>query len=406
MQVQGRTVVQMMFTKYYEKFSRIIYVERIDAREIGIVPFSGSMSRHMWFKEISSFRKFLREETPLHCYYSVAYYRDPSARMGEKGWIGADLVFDIDADHINAPCRPEHTPWRCKSCKEEGTKEVEACPVCGGEVDSRKWFCSSCIKAAAKEAVKVIDVLREDFGVDDIRVSFSGNRGFHIRAVSDEILQLGGHERREIGAYVMGEGVEIFGKRGIIQHIRNVRGGAWVRMPTVRDGGWKRRIAEYLLRAIEEGEIFHGVGEELKRNLKLALSGEAKPHMLVGTKALRRIIKLAERGLAELGGKIDIVVTEDIHRLIRVVNSLHGGTGFRVVPLLEAEVASFDPFSQAVVPFNEAVRIVVQYPVPRFQLLKKSYGPYHSGEEVELPTHAAVYLILRGMAVEKRESIE
>ncbi len=404
MQVHSHTIAHTLFTRYYEKFSSIVYIEKINVREIGIVPFSGSMSRHMWFKDLDSFRRLLVEETPLHCYHSVAYYEKPDARMGEKRWIGADLVFDIDADHVNTPCRTEHTPWKCKSCGEEGIRETETCPKCGERVDSRKWFCSSCIRAAAREVKKAIEILKEDFGIEKVRVSFSGNRGFHIRAVSDEVLQLGGHERREIAAYIMGEGVEVFGRRGAIQHIRNVKGGAWVKMPTIKDRGWRKRIAGYLLREIEEGKALHEAGEELKRKLKLALSGREKPYMLVGTKVLRRVVRLTEKGLTEMGCKIDVVVTEDVHRLIRVINSLHGGTGLRVVPLLEDEIMSFDPFRQAVIQIDDPVKVIINYPVPRFQLLKETYGPYQSSEEVELPLHAAAYLILRGMAVGKHTS--
>jgi len=28
--------------------------------------------------------------------------------MENKGWIGADLIFDIDADHIETRCKTEH----------------------------------------------------------------------------------------------------------------------------------------------------------------------------------------------------------------------------------------------------------------------------------------------------------
>src|SRR2546428_807020 len=78
------------------------------------------MVRHRSFKDPLSLLAAVRDLVPSHVYFSTAYYREPTAPMEEKGWIGADLVFDIDADHLNTPCKPDHDNWKCKSCGTTG----------------------------------------------------------------------------------------------------------------------------------------------------------------------------------------------------------------------------------------------------------------------------------------------
>ena len=44
---------------------------------------------------------YLHSKSPHSCFHSTAYYRDPSQRkMIDKGWLGADLIFDLDGDHL------------------------------------------------------------------------------------------------------------------------------------------------------------------------------------------------------------------------------------------------------------------------------------------------------------------
>ena len=59
------------------------------------------MRRHVKFNSINDVKTYLQQNTPAHCYHSVAYYEDPGKMsMVEKEWKGADLIFDLDADHL------------------------------------------------------------------------------------------------------------------------------------------------------------------------------------------------------------------------------------------------------------------------------------------------------------------
>ena len=75
---------------------------RLTQREYALVPFSEQhMQRHMAMKTPDALMAMLRERVPAHVYYSSAFYEVPDGpTMAEKGWLGADLIFDLDADHL------------------------------------------------------------------------------------------------------------------------------------------------------------------------------------------------------------------------------------------------------------------------------------------------------------------
>jgi DNA primase small subunit len=73
-------------------------------REWGHIPWTSSgttMIRHQSLLDLGDLGGFLSREAPRHVYFSAARYGDPGAgTMDAKGWRGADLVFDLDADHL------------------------------------------------------------------------------------------------------------------------------------------------------------------------------------------------------------------------------------------------------------------------------------------------------------------
>ena len=58
--------------------------------------------RHRAFMDPSSLHTYLVQRFPHSCFHSTAYFDDPSQRtMSDKGWRGADLIFDLDGDHLH-----------------------------------------------------------------------------------------------------------------------------------------------------------------------------------------------------------------------------------------------------------------------------------------------------------------
>ena len=148
----------------------LFMISQIEKREFGFLFPSVSiekskkavMARHKSFSSEKEVWNFIDETNPLDCFLSTAYYRKPSARkMEEKGWLGADLFFDLDND-------------------KKSLFDVKA------------------------EAQIIKHVLREDFGISDSQIIFSGAKGYHVVSTINDtkVLGIGSMERREIIDYL------------------------------------------------------------------------------------------------------------------------------------------------------------------------------------------------------------
>ena len=144
----------------------------IEQREFGIIKKGGGMWRHHAFNDVNKLRSFLIRHQPLHVYYSAAKYKRPSAKpyfiegiptsvREAKGFIEADLIFDIDNDHLATPT----------------------------------------IAEAAYHADKLYWILRNTFALKDLMMKFSGSRGYHVHVHDTCVQNLNGHERALIAEY-------------------------------------------------------------------------------------------------------------------------------------------------------------------------------------------------------------
>ncbi len=168
------------FREYYER-NDIELPKEFEKREFAIVPLESLpdffMIRHLSFKSYNDFKSYIISKVPAHLYYSSAYYRYPEKEMDKKEWIKADLIFDIDADHL---------------------------PV--------KASFEKLLEIAKREVKKLVTILKKDFGISDefIKVYFSGHRGYHIHVFSEEYSYLSSAERREIVDYITANNPLIF----------------------------------------------------------------------------------------------------------------------------------------------------------------------------------------------------
>ena len=105
---------------------------------------------------------------------------------------------------------------------------------------------------------------------------------------------------------------------------------------------------------------------------------------------------IALYGAERESAKIDTVVTTDVHRLIRLTNTLHGKTGLRKVRVPSNKIEDFDPWKNAIA-FNSGTVKVHVLEAPQFRIGDESYGPYRD-ENIELPTAAAMLLLCKGLA--------
>jgi DNA primase small subunit len=107
---------------------------------------------------------------------------------------------------------------------------------------------------------------------------------------------------------------------------------------------------------------------------------------------IQRLVK----GLSPYMGKeIDTNTSVDIHRLIRVPDSIHGGTGLLAKRL--NDIWHFDPFKDAVALSDRPELEVFVSIAPEFEFAGETWGPYRN-QKVLLPLHVSIYLMSRGVA--------
>ena len=336
---------------YFKHHDMVELPSKMASREFGYIPFGSGMIRHLSFKNPGELFAELVKNAPSSVYCSNAVYERPTLQMDEKGWRGADLIFDIDADSIPTPCKATHAWWYCGDCHRGGMgNKPGRCPFCRGQAAAQMhWSCRECLNATKEHVKRLVDFLQDDFGIDgqSIRLYFSGNRGYHAQ-VQDERFEMADPQiRAEIANYIRGTGFSLK-----VQD--RVSGRAEL--------GWNRRANLYL--AATEG------ASHLKKNQKLT-------NQIVAANA----------------ALIDESVTTDIHRVFRMPGTLHGSSG-----LLKMRVDSleqFDPQKQPVVLSGEPVTVQVYYS-PEFFLNGMRFGPYDSSK-VKIPIYAAVFLLARGL---------
>ena len=409
------TFTQRMFRDYYMRdYSLNDSVSMIDKREFGFALFEGWMLRHKNFKNSGQLKEFLQNSVPSDAYCSCAYYEDPEAEMDRKGWLGADLVFDIDADHIPTPCDRVHDKWVCGVCGLTGKGFTpNKCPVCGGEkFEVSTWPCEVCLNSAKTEAVKLLDMLMQDFGFSkkDTHVFFSGHRGYHVHVESKAMRTLDSIARKEIVDYVTGLGLDVF-FHGLSK--KSLRESQSSQASLVGESGWRKRLAlgmqDFILNAKEDNLRKIGVKKKIAETILANKDVIVRNWLKRGTWGAVRGIgfetwrKIAEYSARLQSAKIDTVVTTDIHRLIRLAGTLHGKTGLKKVEFPISAIERFDPFKSAVAFKTGAVTVLVS-DAPEFRLGDEVFGPYKK-QKVELPTAAAMLLVCKGRAEVREQNV-
>ena len=383
------------FREYYLE-SSLDVPPSLEAREWGFILFDDSgMRRHKSFFGRGELADYVRSMVPAHIYHSAAYYQRPGApTMKEKLWQGADLIFDLDADHLRKA------------------------PQSYGEM----------LAMVKKETQKLLGFLTADFGFadDKLSIAFSGGRGYHIHVRDPRVLQLGSDERREIVDYMTGRGLNldrfIYGVR--VGGDCGVRSATKLTSPPEGSAGWGNKINRSILSFITKirnldreealkvlsqtkglgpkkaSDFYQSVLEDRVLNeirignLDFLKGSSAVWGSLLGEYLERERVN-AVVSLDEERGETDEPVTADVRRLIRCPGSLHGGTGFRVTPLTLSGLEEFDPLQDAVVFGDDPVPLEIQKPFCT-EMKGERYSLAEGGTEV--PLHAAVFLIARGVA--------
>ncbi len=371
------SAARQLFKKYYEGYQPEF--QDLSRREFGFGDFDKKIAfRHYAFSDAASFKRYILDHVPAFISFSSSIYKNPAARpMEKKVWIGSDLIFDLDASDLHLDCQAVH---------------------------GRAWVCENCLSMVKEETVKLVeDFLIPDFGFSssEIKINFSGNRGYHVRVSNNTVFSLGPAERRSITEYISGMNMDIasfFPTMG--QRAKRLIG------PKPSDYGWGGKLAKGIIHALNSGEAeLVKLGIDKKTAKKLSDSrADVIFGITTGNWDKVNIPKKAEfwsnalRSMAiAQGDSIDRNVTNDIHHLIRMPNTIHGDTGLigKTIGSMN-ELSRFDPMKDSVV-FNDGHIVVLTSRVPKFNMCGQEYGPFN-GEKAELPTCAAIYLILKRVA--------
>ena len=393
---QNSRFLLKMFRRYYKE-NEMPMPSRFGRREFGFMYFDRDfMQRHMSFSNPTEMRKFMIAQVPKHSYYSTAYYRRPNApTMEEKGWMGADLIFDLDADHL------------------EGAEDMSY---------------SQMMDQIKKEMINLLDsFLYNDLGFDekDVGIYFSGGRGYHAHIELNDVTGLGSHERREIVDFVTSNGLDIdrvFRQENVVRSVINVKGQERNNISTFRtippedSGGWWLRMRNGLKDVVNDvcdqdtkdlkrtypsiksmsPKTIESYRDDLIKSRDVIFVNNRMATLKKGTQDM--LIKIMKEDVAyRLSGEVDEPVTADIKRLIRLPGSLHGKTGLKVMPITRDELNGFDPLLDALPESYTSDPITVN--------VKRKTNIKINGERfdldigvTEVPEYAAVFLVGRRIA--------
>lgn len=373
-------LMRLKFHEYYQEHQ--IQIDQIEKREFGFGDFETKIRRrHLAFKNYDAFKRYLLSDIPPFISISTAFYKYPDARpMPNKQWLGSELVFDLDTNDLNLKCSITH---------------------------GRSWVCMHCLDAIKAETIKTIEeFLIPDFGIDkkEIKINFSGNRGYHIHVTTEQFLSLDSKARKQISDYLKGKDIDIkvfFPTLG--EKFRALIG------PKPTDGGWGGRIARTTISAINGGEeTLIGLGLDKKIAKKLVKN---KAEVIMGITTgnwdsinTKQTVNEKKEFWSNIIGKmtvaqtssIDKNVTDSPEHLIRVPNTIHADTGLLSTSLSLLDMDKFNPMNDSIIFKKGHIKINANTQTP-LVMNGIEFGPFDN-KNVELPTYAAIYLLLKRKA--------
>ncbi len=397
------------FSEYYQncKIEDMWYPPRLRTREWMFDGFDERPpERHRGFRKPEELLAHVMRKIPKSCFYSTAYYRDPNQRlMKDKGLQGADLIFDLDGDHLPG--------------------------VTDGDFPSM-------IHVIQEQAFQLwTDFLQPEFGFkqENLQITFSGHRGFHLHYRSPDIWGLDSQARREIVSHIKGEGVDVqmllkgpdcAWKRRITSGVDSVLNK--LDLASSDDAQGRSSLKE--LKAIIDSRIgtpgcnvkscgakkIHTIAEKVQdqgRRKRLSdgfSAGEVKPVFGGGRsgeeydKIFLELVKGDSSVVLGNAGETDEVVTIDLKRVIRWPTSLHGKSGLKVVELPLERLDphgqnSFDPLTEAV-PWKMGTRDVKVRAVQSDVIFRigSDHRQLTAGEIYDVDEATATFLVLKKWA--------
>ena len=382
------------FTQYY-RTADLWTPPRLRTREWMFIPFGGGTPiRHKSFSDMNGVRRFICERPQHSCFYSTAYWRKPhELTIADKAWRGADLIFDLDGDHL------------------PGVTDKDF-PAMIEVIQEQAWSLWN-------------DFLEPDFGFNKeyLQVTFSGHRGFHLHYRDPKFFHLDSEARRELVSHIRGEGVEV---SDLIERSRRPKATGWAKrvskgiesvvskLDEVHAGDTKKlSLMTAGLQTMMDREGIKGLrGKSSIEKLAELMQTESRRERVMNGRLtalnnhallFQNLIKADSSVVLGNAGETDEVVTIDTRRQIRWPGSLHGKSGMRVTefPLSRLDPESSNPFdclSEGIALSRDEkvkVELIVDDAIARFdsRIIDGS-----SGDVIEIHEAGATFLVLKGWA--------
>lgn len=287
-------------------------ITKLPRREIA---FSHWGSNAVWdrrhgFSDPAQIREAALSAPITAVFASIGHFLDPNEKVGKRGLVGLDLVFDIDK-------KPE-------------SNRVE-------------W-----LEDISYETYEVYEKLTKDLGFseEDFELEFSGNKGFHYLIKGHEDMHI--EDRKSILQYLKGDQVQ-----------RKT-------LPIIGKGGWGRDFIRtiksmghvctpYSALNINALSMLGLPKAHAKKLGNLAVTESFRSQLQQGrldidSKVEAAIANLAFNNRKAIFESLDKTVTPDKNRVLRVPGSLHAASGFSCVKL------SLDALSDPELVFESIIR--------------------------------------------------
>lgn len=394
---QGWARFAHRFGQYY-RTSPLWSPPRVKSREWMFIPFGGAPPlRHKSFSGVEQVRTFLSERAMHSVFYSTAYWKRPfEMKMADKLWQGADLIFDLDGDHLPGVTDKDFP----------GMLEV---------IHDQAWSLWN-------------DFLEPEFGFKEehLQVTFSGHRGFHLHYRDPALFHLDSEARRELVSHIRGEGVDVKGglaryhDEGAQGWTKRIRNGMDDMIHTLtgisnKTGSFSedlKRLETGLQSLLDrEGQTSQRTADSIRKLADVVNHHDRVQRLKAGRFELLgkyqslflNLLKSDTSVVLGSAGETDEVVTIDVRRQIRWPTSLHGKSGMRVseFPLSRLDPDGSNPYN----PIYEALALGMDESIEVEYTVDDAIAQFGDrrleskmGDRISIHETGATFLVLKGWA--------
>ncbi len=394
---QGWARFAHRFGQYY-RTSPLWSPPRVKSREWMFIPFGGAPPlRHKSFSGVEQVRTFLSERAMHSVFYSTAYWKRPfEMKMADKLWQGADLIFDLDGDHLPGVTDKDFP----------GMLEV---------IHDQAWSLWN-------------DFLEPEFGFKEehLQVTFSGHRGFHLHYRDPALFHLDSEARRELVSHIRGEGVDVKGglaryhDEGAQGWTKRIRNGMDDMIHTLtgisnKTGSFSedlKRLETGLQSLLDrEGQTSQRTADSIRKLADVVNHHDRVQRLKAGRFELLgkyqslflNLLKSDTSVVLGSAGETDEVVTIDVRRQIRWPTSLHGKSGMRVseFPLSRLDPDGSNPYN----PLYEALALGMDESIEVEYTVDDAIAQFGDrrleskmGDRISIHETGATFLVLKGWA--------